>query len=94
MWNYFLDMADKAEEEHNIYKAKANWIAPFLAKGPNMYAIDYLTANWHCDACGALSMGQLPKARHAFILEQVQTAHAIMEEDFMERQEARCRGGY
>jgi hypothetical protein len=85
---------DEEERRHDIYRAKAAWMAPLLAESSNGYAIDYLTVNWHCDACGALSMSKLPAARHAFLLDQVETAHAILEEDFMERQEARCRGGY
>jgi len=94
MWDRLLDSADAHERQHDIHRAKAAWLAPLLAEGPNMYAIDYLTLNWHCDACGAIAMSQLPPDRNAFILDQVKTTHSIMEEDYMERQEARCRDGY
>jgi hypothetical protein len=94
MWNRLLDSADKEERQHDIYRIKAAWMAPFLAEGPNMYAIDYLTRNWHCDACGAIAMSKLPADRHAYILDQVKTGHAIQEEEYMERLEARCRDGY
>jgi len=93
LWNRLLDSADEEERKHEVHRAKAAWMAPLLAKGPDCYAIDYLTSNWHCDECGALSMSQLPKERHDFILDQVTWAHAIAEEDYMERLEARCRGG-
>jgi hypothetical protein len=91
LWEHYLDAADEHERIHDIYRSKATWMAPLLANGPNYYAIDYLTRNWHCDECGAFAMSQLPEDRHAFILEQVKAEHAILEEEYMERQEARCR---
>ena len=91
LWNRLLDSADEEERKHEVHRAKAAWMAPLLAKGPNMYAIDYLTSNWHCDACGALSISQLSEERCAFILDQVKTAHCIKEEDYMERLESLCR---
>jgi hypothetical protein len=94
IWEHYLNAADEHERIHNIYRDKAVWMAPLLADGPNMYAIDYLTRNWHCDECGALSMSRLPEERHAFLLDQVKTQHAILEEEYLERQEARCRGDY
>jgi hypothetical protein len=94
IWEHYLNAADEEERRHELYRSKAAWMAPFIADGPNMYAIDYLTRNWHCDECGALSMSRLPEDRHTFILDQVKTAHAILEEEYLERQEARCRGDY
>jgi len=94
IWEHYLNAADEHERVHDIYRDKAVWMAPLLADGPNCYAIDYLTRNWHCDECGALSMSRLPEDRHTFILDQVKTAHAILEEEYLERQEARCRGDY
>jgi hypothetical protein len=93
LWEHYLNAADEHERVHDIYRSKAVWMAPLLADGPNYYAIDYLTRNWHCDECGALSMSRLPEDRHAFLLDQVKTQHAIQEEEYLERQEARCRGG-
>ena len=93
LWDHHLNAADEHERQHNVHRAKAAWMAPLLAKKSNRYAIDYLIANWHCDACGALSMSQLLPDRHAFILEQVQDEHTIIEEEYMEKQEALCRGG-
>jgi len=93
MWNRLLDSADEEERTHDLYRAKAAWMAPLLAEGPNMYAIDYLARNWHCDACGAIAMSKLPPAQHAYILDQVRTEHALQEEEYRERLEARCRGG-
>ena len=69
-------------------------MAPLLAKGTTMYAIGYLTMNWHCDACGALAMSELSPERRAFIAQEVALEQSILEEDYMERQEARCRDGY
>jgi hypothetical protein len=89
-----LNAADEEERRHELYRSKAAWMAPFLAEGPNMYAIDYLTRNWHCDECGALSMSELSEERRAFLLDQVKTQHAILEEEYMERLESRCRGDY
>ena len=88
-----MNAADEHERIHNIYRDKAAWMAPLLADGPNYYAIDYLTRNWHCDECGALSMSELPEERRAFLLDQVKTEHAILEEEYRERLEDRCRGG-
>jgi len=92
IWEHYLNAVDEHERIHDIYRSKAIWMAPLLAEGPNMYAIDYLTRNWHCDECGAFAMSQLSEERHAFILDQVKTEHAILEEEYLERQEARCRG--
>ena len=94
IWEHYLNAADEEERQHELYRAKAAWMAPLLAEGPDFYAIDYLTANWHCDKCGALSMSKLPEERRAFLLDQVKTAHAILEEEYMERLETRCRGDY
>jgi hypothetical protein len=94
IWEHYLNAADENERRHELYRSKAAWMAPFLADGPDMYAIDYLTRNWHCDECGALSMSELSEERRAFLLDQVKTEHAILEEEYLERLETRCRGDY
>ena len=91
IWEHYLNAADEEERRHTLYLSKAAWMAPLLAEGPNFYAIEYLTRNWHCDECGALAMSELPEKRRAFLLEQVKAAHRIEEEDYMERLETRCR---
>lgn len=93
IWEHYLNAVDEHERIHDIYQSKATAMAPVLAERSNRYAIDYLTRNWHCDECGAFAMSQLSEERHAFILDQVKTEHAILEEEYLERQEARCRGG-
>ena len=93
IWEHYLNAPDEEERRHELYRSKAAWMAPFIADGPNCYAIDYLTRNWHCDECGALSMSELPEERRAFLLDQVKTEHAILEEEYRERLEDRCRGG-
>jgi len=85
LWEHYLNAADVHEQQHAVYRSKAVRMAPVLAKGSTRDAIDYLIHNWHCDACGACSMSQFPEHRHDFILDQVKTVHAIMEEDAMER---------
>ena len=91
MWERYLNAADEEERRHELYRLKAAWMAPLLVEGPDYYAINYLTRNWHCDKCGALSMSELPEDRRAFLLDQVKTAHRIEEEDRMERLEWLCR---
>jgi hypothetical protein len=92
LWNYYLDVVDEEEKKHAILRLKAAWIAPLLAEGPNMYAINWLGLNWHCEECTAIALAKLPAERRAFIEEYAKVDRAIAEEDAFERLEARCAG--